>query len=181
MKIWKLSTDANNYDNFTIPDELESKRVLFDYKFDGSSIADRWQPVNVEVLEEKKRSDTPTFVSGCPVLSERAVLILGDMLKGVCEVLPLKYCKEQFYVLNVLCIIDCIDYKNAICKMFPNSDRVMRFMKYAFKPDKLVNKHIFKIPEHPQSYVLVSDEFKNRVLDNALEGFEFIELWDSEK
>ncbi len=32
---------------------------------------------------------------------------------------------------------------------------------------------------HP-NYVLVSDEFRNAVLESDLKGFEFVEVWDSE-
>lgn len=181
MKIWKLETDANNYDYFTIPNDEERKKVLFDYCFDGRHIADRWKPIKVEVIEESKRSDTPTFGGGRPVLSENAVLILGDLIKGVTEILPLDYSKEKYYVINVVDVVDCIDYEKTKCKMFENSNRVMRFIEYAFKANAVKGKHIFKIPEHPKSEVFISDEFRDRVLNNGLEGFAFLELWDSEK
>lgn len=179
MKIWKLKTDANNYDYFTIPNDDERKKLLFDYVFNGKSIEDRWEPITVEVLEETKRSDTPTF--SVPVLSENAVSILGDLIKDVTEILPLNYSKEKYYAINVIDVVDCIDHGKAEYELFPTSNRIMMFTKYAFKPDIVKNKHIFKIPEHPKSYVLVSDEFRNRVLTSGLEGFKFQELWDSEE
>ena len=91
------------------------------------------------------------------------------------------YSKERYYAINVVQVIDCIDYKKAECIRFKSSNRVMDFTKYAFKPEMVKGKHIFKIPEHPRAYVLVSDEFRNRVLNSGLEGFHFEELWDSEK
>lgn len=180
MKVWELETDANNYDYFTIPDDEEEEKLLFDYCFDGNPIADRWKPITVEVIEESKRSDTPTFKPGAPVLSENAIMKLQDLIKGVVEVLPLNYSKEQYYAINVLDVVDCIDYDKAKCKMFGDGKRVMRFIEYSFKPEIIQNKHIFKIPELCKSCVLVSDEFRNRVLKSGLDGFAFHELWDSE-
>jgi len=183
MKIWELKTDPNNNGALIIPNDEEREKLLFDYIFEGKSISERWQPIKVEgfEVEEGKGNDTLSFSAGIPAVSEKAVFVLADLLKEVTEILPLDYRKEKYYAINVVQVIDCINYEKAECIRFKNSDDVMDFKKYAFKPELVKDKHIFKIPEHPRAYVLVSDEFRKCVLDSGLEGFDFEELWDSEK
>ena len=81
--------------------------------------------------------------------------------------------------MNITKVIDCIDYDNAEYKSLPDG-KIMFFTKYAFIEDKVKNQHIFKIPEFKTSRFFVSDEFKKRVEDTGMKGFEFRLLWDSE-
>ena len=178
MKIWLLETDANNYDCFVLSNEKDADIILDN--FNGKKMADRWVPIEVELFEEKRRSDTPTF-SGAPVFSRRAVDILNDLMQEKVEILTLKYIRESYYAINVINVLDCIDYETAQCIRFPTSNRVYGFTKYAFKPQLLKGEHIFKIVEYPKSEVFVSDEFRARILNSDLVGFKFEEVWDSEK
>jgi hypothetical protein len=180
MKIWNWKTDANNFDYLIVPKEKDVEKLVNFYKFDGTTIMNCWEPVQVDVYDKIKRSDTPTFNSG-PVLSERGVAILKDLICGSAEILPLKYKREQYYVLNVTNILDCIDYSKAQYIPFSSSGRPMVFTNYAFKYEAVKNEHIFKIIEHPKSNVFVSDYFRNRVIESGLVGFRFEEVWNSEK
>ncbi|WP_407712696.1 imm11 family protein [Clostridium sporogenes] len=87
--------------------------------------------------------------------------------------------KEQLN--NVTNVKDCVDYEKAGVKRFKESDKILRFIKYAFKPESIKNEHIFKISEYSNVSVLVSNEFKNLVESSGLKGFLFIEVWDFEK
>ncbi|CAG9613253.1 hypothetical protein BACCIP111899_02467 [Bacillus rhizoplanae] len=55
--------------------------------------------------------------------------------------------------------------------------------KFSFIPSIVQNQTIFKIYinkiNHPTA-VFVSDAFRNTVLKIGLQGFEFVEVWDSE-
>ncbi|MCX7748253.1 MAG: hypothetical protein N2645_15405 [Clostridia bacterium] len=177
MKIWKFQTDANKFDHFIYKNEDDCSKVLWDYKFEGNRIADRWIPLEVDVFKHKKRSDTPTF--SIPVLSKRAVDVYKDLIGDVVEFLPLKYDKGDYFLVNVLDVVDCIDFDKAEFIPF-ESGRVMMFTKYAFKQDAVQGKHIFKIVELPKTEVFVSDEFKRIIEENKLIGFKLQEVWNSE-
>ena len=64
-----------------------------------------------------------------------------------------------------------------------SSGLVIGVDKYAFNPSKVENQHIFKVFLNKQVFttsVFVSDEFKNAIHQSNLEGFNFVEVWDSD-
>jgi hypothetical protein len=176
MKIWQLDADVDNYDNFT----TIKKEDLSKFDFDGSHLIESWEPVAVRVIEEIKVSDSPGLSSGAPVMSERAVEILRELMGSSVEILPLRYRKGDYYAINVTDVLSCINYDEAEYKLFSSSNRIMRFIKYSFKEHILKDKHIFKIVDEPRRRPFVSDVFRRKVLDEGLEGFYFKLVWDSE-
>lgn len=175
VKIWHLGADVNNFDNLTLINEKWS--IM---RFDGTKRANTWIPVSVQIIEETKKSDTPGLSSGVPVLSLRAIKILEDILRDSVEILPLKCKNEEYYAINVIDVLDCIDYEKSKFEKFESSGRIMLFNKYAFNPECVKGKHIFKIIDEPVRRPFVSDEFRNRVLESELVGFKFDLVWDSE-
>lgn len=183
MKIWKLGTDANHYDNITFTNEEDWSLLLFDnkYPFDGRRLADLWTPLKIEIIEVRKESDTPSLSPGVPILSERALKILGDLLKGSVEILPLNSTHGRYSAINVVDVVDCVDYDKAKFTRFKSSGRIMKFEKYVFKSELVKNKNIFKIVDETRRSPFVSDEFRDRVLENGLRGFDFQLVWDSDQ
>ncbi len=176
MKIWHLGADVNNFDNL-IPIKEEDWNLL---RFDGIRLSNIWKSIPVRVIEDRKKSDTPGLSAGIPVFSSRSIEVLNDLMADSVEILPLRCRKGDYYAINVLNVLDCIDYESSEFKKFENSGRIMRFIKYSFKPNYVNGKHIFKIVDEPVRRPFVSDEFRNRVLDNELVGFKFDLVWDSE-
>ncbi len=86
---------------------------------------------------------------------------------------------DNYYVINVTTVLDCIDYEKAEYKAFDDGS-VMYFTKYAFRRDIIKKLNIFKTIEFPNADVFVSDEFRDRVLNHGLLGFNFVEVWDSQ-
>lgn len=175
MKIWHLDADVNNFDNLTLIKEKWS--VL---RFDGTKRSDTWMPIAVRVIEDRKKSDTPGLSSGAPVLSPRAIEVLKDLMADKVEILPLRCRKGEYYVINVIDVLNCIDYEEAEFERFESSGRIMLFNKYVFNTECVKGKHIFKIVDEPVRRPFVSDEFRNRVLESELVGFKFELAWDSE-
>ena len=176
MKIWHLGADVNNFDNL-IPVKEKDWSLL---RFDGTKLSDTWQPIAVRIIEEQKKSDTPGLSAGIPVLSSKAVEVLKNLMGNKVEILPLRCRRGEYYAINVLDVLDCVNYKNSEFKRFENSGRIMRFIKYSFNPNCVEGKQIFKIIDEPVRRPFVSDEFRNKVLDSELVGFKFELVWDSE-
>lgn len=175
MKIWHLGADVNNFDNLTLIKEKWS--VL---KFDGTKRFDTWTPIAVRVIEDRKKTDIPGFSPGIPVLSPRAIEVLKDLMGDKVEILPLRCRKGEYYAINVIDVLNCIDYEKAEFERFESSGRIMLFNKYVFKSECVKGKHIFKIIDETKRRPFVSDEFRNRALENELVGFKFELVWDSE-
>lgn len=184
MKIWSLEEDVNVYEHITLLDGSNDKWIEFGDMFNNKSLKDIWKPLKVRLIEhgnKLKRGDMPYLSPGKPVFTERAINILRELLDENVEFLPLDYTLQKLVLLNVTNRIDAIDYEKADIKFMPDGKRILRFKKYAFIERKIINQHIFKIVEQPRADVFVSDEFRNKVIESGLEGFKFIEVWDSEE
>ncbi|NQX68947.1 hypothetical protein HQN90_22725 [Paenibacillus alba] len=174
MKIWRLGYDSNNYEGFQVANGDWS---IAD-QFIGRSLHQEWEPFELKVYEEAPRSDAPTFMGCAPVFSSQAVATVKGLLEGLVELLPTYFPREEYFILNVLNVLDCMDYDQSEVVRF-RSGRVMRFKKYGFIPEIVTNQHIFKIKEIPEEAVFVSDEFRNNILNSRLVGFRFEEVWSS--
>ncbi len=180
MKIWMLEFDVENYQGL-YPKVFWSREKVI--SFDGRSQIHTWIPDEVVKLNPKKKlpfSNAPNFYTHIPVFDEKALSVLGKYLTDTAEILPLNYKEGNYYAINVMRVIDCIDYEQAKFITFSDGKRIMFFEKYAFHEDKVRNENLFKIIDEPLAHQFVSDDFRQTVLENGLTGFIFKEVWDSE-
>ncbi len=173
MRIWHLSADSDNFNNIVPVNESNWSK----FEFDGTWIQNDWNPVEVKTLKEIQYSDFLALVPGVPVFSKKALKHLAELINESVEVLPLVHNKEKLFAINVIKVLDCVDYDKSEYKKFTSSNRIMRFVRYEFIKEKLMNTHIFKIKDEPSKRPFVSDTFRNRVLEYGLKGFEFEEVW----
>lgn len=177
MKIWHLDCNVDDYENLTWLDELNLEEVQ---SYDGRSKNEGWELLQVRRMYDRDFSNTPGLSSHIPVFDKKAVEVLKDLLEGYAEILPLECQEGEFYAINVIEVLDCIDYDKSDFKTFRDGKRIMRFKKYEFKKQIVEGKHIFKIVDEPLRRPFVSDEFRQRVIDSKLAGFVFELVWDSE-
>ena len=178
MRIWILDCDVDNYENLTWEQNVNIEYIQ---SFDGSKKADGWVPIKVKRIYDRDFSNVPGFSPHIPVFDKETIDVLYDLLLENVEILPLECKYGNFYAINVIKVIDCIDYKKSKYKTYRDGKRIMRFTKYAFYEEKVKEIDIFKISDEPLKRPLVSDEFRKRVIDNNLKGFKFELAWDSEK
>lgn len=180
MKIWKLKSEVDKYNNL---EPVKDFSVEEYWRFDGHELKRGWKPLAVQRMEPEKKlplSDTPGFT--IPVFSKRALAILQPYLQDSAEILEFVFDEGDYYGINVIAVLDVVDYEKAKYINFNNSNRIMVFTKYAFKEcDKLKIHHIFKIVDEPRRGPFVSEEFKEAVEKNKLTGFKFELVWDSEQ
>lgn len=169
MKIYRLNFDVNNYKSIRL---CENVNAQYYQMFDGTSLKDSWRiPKVMEYEEDKdlKTGDAPGF--NIPVFNKKALDILFPLIKKDVEILPLQLKDELLYGINVLTIIDAIDYDLSEYRTFRDGKRIMSFKKYAFRDEMIKNKNIFKIIDLKRGEVFVSEIFFDYVRDNNLEGF----------
>ena len=184
MKIWQLeSVMDSEFEDLQLVN-FEEDHFIFDRFDEPIPLADSWKEVEVYTLTKGEDSDLPQFWGEgfIPVFSEKALNVVHDLVKDQIEALPLAHPEKRFYAIHVLNVIDAIDYKRAVVEQLRSGLRI-GFKKYAFIEEKVKNAHIFKVylDNKVDLPVLVSDQFRNTVLSNGLSGFDFIEVWDSEK
>jgi hypothetical protein len=177
MKIWHLDFELDEFDNLVPVEELSLDEIQ---SFNGSSKMKLWKPIAVKKMEDKELSNAPGFYSHIPVFDKIALDAVKDLIKDGAETLPLLCTEGEFYAINVIEVLDCINYNKAKFKTFRDGKRIMRFIEYEFIKNVVNRKHIFKIIDEPLRRPFVSDEFRQRVIDYNLKGFKFELVWDSE-
>jgi hypothetical protein len=116
-------------------------------------------------------------------LSQRALNTLLPHIAPYGEVLPVQFDEAPFAIFNVTNVVDALDEPASEVKYFPpdvEDGRVMRIVKFVFKPEVVKDQWIFKIPQRPGSYCLVTDRFVKLVQDAGLRGFGFTKVWSDE-
>jgi hypothetical protein len=151
----------------------------FDPHFKGQPISEWGDIVAVLNQGKGKYSDAPYFTAGKPIFSEKAVESLRELITDHVQVLPILYDKYPIYAINVLRVIDCINYEKAKVRSLSDGF-VVGFEQFAFIKERLQDATIFKIRELLSTEIFVTDLFRDQVLKSKLIGFTFKEVWDSE-
>lgn len=178
MKIWILDCDVDNYENLTWKDKID---IDYIQSFDGAAKKENWNPVKVKRMYDREFSNTPGLSPHIPVFDEKAISVLGDLIIGNAEILPIDCENGKFYAINVTNVIDCIDYEKSQFRTFRDGKRIMKFEKYVFIKEKIEGMNLFKIKDEPLKRPFVSEKFREKVIDNNLIGFKFELAWDSEQ
>jgi hypothetical protein len=171
MNVYNLRANSDVFDGLHLIDQNDSDRV----DFRGAPAQQPWVPVPVKLdpVPRKTRAqahgDYPSFLES--VVTERALDVLRPLIADCVEILPLAYPVEPLFLLNVLRVIDCLDYERAVYHRYSDGTPGA-IERYAFKPGSTDGHHIFKIKRY-ESWTFVSDEFKRRVDDAGLLGFQF--------
>jgi hypothetical protein len=182
MKVFQMRVDVSRY-QFFLTDPPEAFARL---RMDCVPLADAWEPPPVFVLYPKYlRGDF--FSADCSVLiaSPRATEALRQQFEWAGEVLPLPYKGETFGVVNVLKCIDALDQDKTAFRVGTRPTAYREIQRYAFRPERLVETSLFKIPETNQIFVLEGTndfemEFREAVAAAGLKGLIFTEIWSDE-
>ncbi|AYE33979.1 imm11 family protein [Clostridium septicum] len=184
MKIWDLQEDVNVYEHITLVNGSNEDWIKFGDMFQGKQLREEWQPLKLKLIQHGgtlKKGDMPYLSPGVPVFSDKAIHVLKSQFSSCVEVLDTDCDIGDYKIINVIKVINCLDYEKSEILRYRDSDRIKAISKYVFKLDLIEKLNIFKIVEQPRGKVFVSDEFRNKVIQSGLEGFKFIEVWDSEE
>ncbi len=171
-EVYLLDFDANNFARLNTIDLNDLDRFE---PLDGTPMAPAWQPVKTRWVTNKGTRPIPDFstISGAPVFNARALAVLGDLLEGRGELLPLDVeDAEDHYAFNCTRLSDALDEERSELAYF-RTGRVMAVDRYEFDQRKLVGDTIFKIIQKRRSSKYVTDLFRRRAEEAGLSGF----LW----
>lgn len=177
MKIWHLNFELDEFDNLKFKKDIDIDEIQ---SYDGRQKLIEWTPLEVVKMEDKLLSNAPGFYSHLPVFDKKVLDVVGDLINDDVEILPLNCEHGNYFAINVVSVLDCINYEKSIYKTFRDGKRIMRFVRYEFISEKVIENHIFKIIDEPTRRPFVSDKFRQRILDSGLVGFKFELVWNSE-
>ena len=81
------------------------------------------------------------------MINERAYDVLEPYLDKHAYGFEIESQGVKFFVVNVIEVVDCVDYEKSQMKYFQSTDRIKDIEKYVFKKEMLKGITLFKIPE----------------------------------
>lgn len=187
MTIFRVSAEHDKYDACYIDYDAGRNGVPFDEKpffFDGTAQLAGWIPFKINRYNELPLGDYVSKLSGDIIIMEKKAIDVLLPFLGNAEILPLLCDFGNYWAINVITVLDAIDYENSVFKNFPSGSRnghprVMFFRKYEFIPEEIAEYHMFKIADMPKSAIFVDDVFVKTVEENGITGFKFDLVWES--
>lgn len=149
-----------------------------DDEFTGRSMANTWEaPKELKIRNKSFRNpDFLSFDLCAPAVSQKAKDALEPLIGQDCEFLPLvNIKKKQYYALNVLKVIDCLDlHKSDIQYRHSDPTQIVNVHRYVFDERKIPQGTvIFKIPQDRACWAFVRVPFINCVMRKYLTGAQF--------
>lgn len=176
MKVYTLLTEESC--GWLTP--LDENIWMTSLSFDGQKKGEQYSPVEVTFSGDGLLCDNMSLASGASTFSKKAVDLLMPIMGSQVEVLPLSFKTKQYFLVNVINILDCIDYDASEFERYEPNGRIMFFHKYSFREDKLLKSNIFKTTDEPEGIPFVTDAFVDFVKKSDLTGFKFELVWDSD-
>lgn len=185
MKYYKMKANANEC-WFAFPQDLDEEE--YSKKFSGHSLKKDWLITEFEYykqnakseIKENGKSDYPPYKAHIPILSEKAVLSLNELLESNGELLNINITDEDdnYYIFNVTNVKDALDKGLSNIKYFRDSNRIMRVKEYVFRKEVINDSDIFMLNEPKFEEPIVSQKFVNKVEESGLKGFKFELIWE---
>ena len=154
--------------------------------FRNVEMAASWKAPKLYIADKKKEeSSFVHFMAGTLAMNSVTYLAYKNILLKYGELLPanVKGYKEQFYLYNVLNVVDALDHERCI-RSDLGGGMVGQILEYYFTEEKLVTPMIFKVPESPLIFISVNDnrngaDFFNQYHSREDTGLELQLIWKS--
>ena len=175
MNYYMYQPDSDTYHTLRFRPPSERKDLL---ELNGNKVYRTWKTPAVEWEPSDKPGDFPRLSGYVPVLSDRALKALANLLDDFVEVLPLDLDDNRFggvHALHLLRVIDCLDPDKSEVERFDDGT-ILDIWKYALRDDVIAGAPMFRIRGYEFSHCYVSDDFRKAVEAAKLEGLIFRKL-----
>lgn len=158
------------------------------FGFSGQRLNDTWTAIEMKIPHKSKKiADFMYSTSGELVVSQSALEKLMPLIGPHVETLPLICDWGEYWIINALEILDCIDYEHSEYTirgslLRPNGyPRFIQFSKRVFSEEIIKEIPLFKETGYPLRPLYVNDDFVNLVESLNLKGLKFQLIWNSEE
>ncbi len=187
MKVWACTIDTFNYSEYQIVNTKDQEffdKICIPEMIKGHALKDFWKPLVFMKKRQRKHTDFTVIGGAGIVMSKKAVETLLPFIQNSVEILPLKtMARAPFFFVNVLESLDALDEEKTTFQYSSVSKTKIGVEKFVFDPEKITNKHMFKIKGFWYNTFL-SDEFRTACKTNQLQGLDFTQkklLWKHAK
>ena len=186
MRIYRMKADLDEK-NVSFLDLLDQEAFM---KFNkelrrGLPVSDEFRFVKLERDKSKTREtefmdcSKLWITTGIVLFNQKAKDCLEGVFGDYVEFVPAKYQDDIYYIVNVLNIIDGLNYEKSEFEKLDDG-RPYSINKFSLRPNIVNNISIFKLFLEDRIYsteIFVSQEVKDIVEENGLTGFSFEEVW----
>lgn len=190
MRVYKIVENANSY---SVPFDWDDDDRNSDYideiikeYFDKKlRVGNKWNPNFFGVINLKQKVGDIGSLAGndAIVMSQKAVDVLRPLIGESVELLPYQTEAGPYYLVNVLDEGEYLDRQKTDCDRMLSNGLCAGINKFVFDRNKLIGKHIFRIPDSPV-FRYVSGNFIDMCRQHGLEGIYLTDkakVWDSEE
>jgi hypothetical protein len=172
--IFELNTDPDSYASLFAPEHPPQVTKSLEQ---GARLAELWLPGKIEAsggpIDDCLSGPRP-YAKFC--ISTKAVETLKPLIAEICELVPFKFKKWEYWALHISRPTDCLDVERT--EFWSDKRHLYSIRKAEFIPGKLPAHDIFRIPGGVSCYV--TERFKNTVESASLTGFGFRFAWSSD-
>jgi hypothetical protein len=140
-----------------------------------------WPPIVVDLPADRTSGTDLTDLAWSwtePAFTLHAANALALLLRGNCQLLPLRSLKGDYHICNALLADDALDEAASTVQRY-SSGRIMSISRYVFRAPIVAARPLFKIAQLPKAHTFVTDVFVEAVGRHRLTGFAPRLLWDS--
>ncbi|CAN5539885.1 hypothetical protein BH09VER1_BH09VER1_23960 [soil metagenome] len=159
--------------------------------FDGSCLESNWNPPKFVIRNPENKASAfylvaPGAIAMTPEMRFHPILAMFYEMAG--ELLPINLINgEKLFILNVTECVNALDVKRAIISIDAATGRQV-VQKYEFRPERLSESTIFKVPASSDSEMLVcknryagpDDEFLPTFVGLKIPGLIAEQIWCGE-
>ena len=186
MRVYRMEADLAEK-NVTFLGLLNHESFMkFDQELcEGMPVSDEFRFVELERNNSNPREKefmdcSQVWIAvGIVLFNQKAKDCLEGVFGDYVEFVPAKYQDDIYYIVNVLNVIDGINYERSEFRK-TGDGKPYAVNKFSFKPNRVKNIPIFKVFFWKNIYgsdIFVSQEVKDIVAANGLTGFSFEEVW----
>ena len=189
MKIYRIKADFDLQSFFPFDPKLESSGddlVRADIALGrGVRKLSTWRPLPLFVEKPERQKGNFAHLWGFEdfAIDSRACEILRPILEQTCELLPfLPYEGHQYYRVNILNTVDCLNQEKTKWRMRPNGKRSNGIEEFQFDLTRVGHHSLFKLPKRTgllttSGLETGGPEFKSLIEGAGLTGLKFEEVW----
>ncbi len=147
----------------------------------GKPLKAVWDPPLLEDLLDDELPDGPVadcaHFDGGPTFSRAAVDHLRDLLEPNGELLPVRYPGGEYFVYNVMTVVDALDESRSDILWSDDGQRILNIRRHELRADRIGEATIFRLPRSGNPVPYVTPPFVERVQGSGLTGFMFELVW----
>lgn len=178
MNVYKLTADTN-YRSVMDMNNAWGHTLRW---FRGGTHEASWVPLPLVLNPHEAKlphGDLFGFNNTLPILTERAVATLRDVIEKTGELLPLDCREEALYGFNVTSVLkDALDVEHTEAGRFSDGS-LGHITKHAFHADAIRDVFVFRVKQQP-AHIYATDKFVKIVEQAGLKGFTFKFVWSSD-